>query len=337
MKWWIKLALFMAACQITGCQSDSGPVVTIYCAHDRAHAEKVLDLFEKETGIRVEAIFDTEASKTVGLAERLRAERDRPRCDVHWSNEPLRSVRLANEGIYRRMPEGIAPGIDSRWRDPEQRWCGFAGRVRALALAPDTPALGSETPTSVRDLTREVWRGKVALADPRLGTTGTHMAILKWAWGEEEFRAWLSELQKNEIRVVASNSATRDRVISGEVWIGLTDTDDIEVVRRRGIELGEVFTEADGVIVLPNVVGLVSGSPHPQEGETLARWLLSPRIEEMLAASSSRQVPLGSGITVAEGGLALDSLGEILSVDWFAAAETLPGAIRDVERALLDR
>ena len=57
----------------------------------------------------------------------------------------------------------------------------------------------------------------------------------------------------------------------------------------------------------------------------------------MLAASSSRQVPLGSGITVAEGGLALDSLGEILSVDWFAAAETLPGAIRDVERALLDR
>ena len=337
MKLWFSLFLILLGIQVTGCQSDTRPVVTIYCAHDRAHAEKVLDLFEKETGIRVEAIFDTEASKTVGLAERLRAERDRPRCDVHWSNEPLRSVRLASEGIYRRLPEGIAPGIDSRWRDPEQLWCGFAGRARVLALAPGTPALGPETPVSVRELTQERWRGKVALADPRLGTTGTHMAILKWAWGEDEFRSWLEGLQKNEVRVVASNSASRDRVISGEVWIGLTDTDDIEVVRRRGVELGEAFTEGDGVIVLPNVVGLVSGSPHPQAGETLARWLLSPRIEEMLAASSSRQVPLGSGITVAKGGLALDSLGSILSVDWSMAAETLPGAIRDVERALLDR
>jgi iron(III) transport system substrate-binding protein len=333
MKWihgfWLGLIL-------SGCQAQTGPVVTIYCAHDRAHAEQVLELFEKETGIRVEAVYDTEASKTVGLAERLRAERERPRCDVHWSNEPLRSVRLANEGLYRTLPENFAPGIDAMWRDPQNRWCGFAGRVRALALAPDSPA-GKNPPNSVRDLTAEMWRGKVALADPRLGTTGSHMAILKWLWGEEDFQRWLDGLHANEVRVVASNSASRDRVISGEVWIGLTDTDDIEVVRRRGVDLGEGFTEEDGVILLPNVVGLIEGSPQPQTGETLARWLLSPRVEEMLAASSSRQVPLGSGTRVGEGGLDLPSLGKLLPIDWSAAAQTLPGAIKDVERALLDR
>ena len=80
MKNWLWIFLFVA-----GCQGQSDSVVTIYCAHDRAHAEQILDLFEKETGIRVEAIYDTEASKTVGLAERLRAEKERPRCDVHWS------------------------------------------------------------------------------------------------------------------------------------------------------------------------------------------------------------------------------------------------------------
>lgn len=331
LKHWFWILIFLS-----GCQSQSGPVVTIYCAHDRAHAEQVLDLFEKETGIRVEAIFDTEASKTVGLAERLRAEKQRPRCDVHWSNEPLRSVRLANEGIYRSLPRDFAPGIDARWRDPQNRWCGFAGRVRALALDPQSPA-GQNPPTSVRDLVDGRWRGKVALADPRLGTTGTHMAILKWSWGADEFGAWLQGLKENEIRIAASNSATRDRVITGEVWIGLTDTDDIEVVRRRGIDLGEGFTADDGVILLPNVVGLIAGSPHPEEAEVLARWLLSPRVEEMLAASSSRQVPLGTGATVGPGGLNLDSLGSIMTIDWNAAAETLPGAIKDVERALLDR
>jgi len=328
--------LLIILCLI-GCQGETSPVVTIYCAHDRAHAEKVLDLFEKETGIRVEAVFDTEASKTVGLAERLRAERQRPRCDVHWSNEPLRSVRLAREGIYRPLPQDIAPGIDSRWKDPSGLWCGFAGRVRALALAPESPAAESGAPGSVKELVQDRWRGKVAIADPRLGTTGTHMAILKWVWGEDEFLGWLDALKNNDVRVVASNSATRDRVISGEVWIGLTDTDDIEVVRRRGVKIGEGFTEGDGVILLPNVVGLVSGSPRPQQGETLARWLLSPRVEEMLAASSSRQIPLNRDAKVPVGGLALEDLGRTLPVNWDAAADTLPGAIRDVERALLDR
>mgnify|MGYP001237962396 CR=1 FL=1 len=248
--------------------------------------------FEKETGIRVEAIYDTEASKTVGLAERLRAEKARPRCDVHWSNEPLRSVRLANEGIYRSLPEGFAPGIAAKWRDPQNRWCGFAGRVRALALDPQSPA-GTKPPTSVRDLVDEQWRDKVALADPRLGTTGTHMAILKWAWGEADFTAWLQGLKENGIRIAASNSATRDRVITGEVWIGLTDTDDIEVVRRRGIDLVEGFTEEDGVILLPNVVGLIEGSPHPDEAEALARWLLvaSPGVP---TRANSRSNPASS-------------------------------------------
>ena len=163
------------------------------------------------------------------------------------------------------------------------------------------------------------------------------MAILKWAWGEEEFLNWLEALEKNEVRVVASNSATRDRVITGEVWIGMTDTDDIEVVRRRGVEIGEGFTAGDGVILLPNVVGLVSGSPQPEHGETLARWLLSPRVEEILAASSSRQVPLNADAKVPAGGLALNDLGPLLPLNWDAAADTLPGAIRDVERVLLDR
>ena len=167
---------------------------------------------------------------------------------------------LQNEGIYRSLPEGFAPGISAKWRDPQNRWCGFAGRVRALALDPQSPA-GIKPPTSVRELVDDQWRDKVALADPRLGTTGTHMAILKWSWGEADFTAWLQGLKENGIRIAASNSATRDRVITGEVWIGLTDTDDIEVVRRRGIDLGEGFTEDDGVILLPNVVGLIEGSP----------------------------------------------------------------------------
>src|SRR4030095_3704427 len=50
--------------------------VIVYAAQDQVYAEAILRAFEKETGIRVKAVYDSEAVKTVGLANRLLAERD---------------------------------------------------------------------------------------------------------------------------------------------------------------------------------------------------------------------------------------------------------------------
>ena len=46
-------------------------VVSVYVSLDREHSEKVIAHFEKETGIQVEATYDTEANKTVGLMRKL--------------------------------------------------------------------------------------------------------------------------------------------------------------------------------------------------------------------------------------------------------------------------
>jgi iron(III) transport system substrate-binding protein len=319
---------------LIGCTGADSPRVTIYCSHDRAHSEKILDLFEQETGIKVEAVFDTEATKTVGLAQRIRSEKDRPRCDVHWSNEPLRAVRLATEGLYQPLPEGAGEGIGSSWRDPLRLWCGFAARARVLALAPATPA-STDVPQSLGQLADERWRGRVAIADPRFGTTGSHLAIVRQRIGAPRYRELLESLRANQIEIVSSNSSSRDRVLSGEVWIGLTDTDDIEVVRRRGAVLGESFLEQDGVVLLPNVIAIVKGGPNPQQAEQLAIWLLRKEVEELLAVSSSRQVPLSKDAQVPASGLSISLLDPVI-VDWSQAALELPDAIREAERILLD-
>ncbi len=319
---------------LIGCTGQDSPRVTIYCSHDRAHSEKILDLFEQETGIKVEAVFDTEATKTVGLAQRVRSEKARPRCDVHWSNEPLRAVRLAAEGLYQPLPEEAGEGIASSWRDPSRLWCGFAARARVLALAPASPA-SMEEPQSLGQLADERWRGRVAIADPRFGTTGSHLAIVRQRIGASRYRELLESLRANQIEIVSSNSSSRDRVLSGEVWIGLTDTDDIEVVRRRGAILGEGFLDQDGVILLPNVIAIVKGGPNPEQAEQLAIWLLRKEVEEILAASSSRQVPLSQDAQVPANGLNIALL-DPLVIDWNEAALQLPDAIREAERILLD-
>jgi iron(III) transport system substrate-binding protein len=87
---------------------------------DQEVAEPIIAEFEKQSGIRVLAKYDTEASKTVGLAQRLRAEAAAPAADVFWSGEIFHTIRLAREGLlapYRG--EGIGtPNAKNRVREP---------------------------------------------------------------------------------------------------------------------------------------------------------------------------------------------------------------------------
>ena len=61
---------------------QSAPTVVIYASQDQVYAEPILKEFEQQTGLRVLAVHDSEAVKTVGLMNRLLAERARPQCDV---------------------------------------------------------------------------------------------------------------------------------------------------------------------------------------------------------------------------------------------------------------
>src|SRR4030042_940438 len=56
--------------------------VVVYVSHDQDYSEPILKDFEQATGIKVEALYDTEATKTVGLVNRLIAEKNNPQADV---------------------------------------------------------------------------------------------------------------------------------------------------------------------------------------------------------------------------------------------------------------
>lgn len=73
--------------------------VVIYTSVDQIFSEQVLKDFEQKTGINVKAIYDVEASKTVGLEKRLIAEKANPRADIFWNSEYLRTLRLQDAGV----------------------------------------------------------------------------------------------------------------------------------------------------------------------------------------------------------------------------------------------
>ncbi|HYG33405.1 MAG TPA: hypothetical protein VEC99_01395, partial [Clostridia bacterium] len=78
-----------------------GHLAIAYCAQDQVYAEPMFQAFRKDTEIRVRAVYDSEAVKTVGLANRLLAERNQPQCDVFWGNEEMRTRQLAAQNVFR--------------------------------------------------------------------------------------------------------------------------------------------------------------------------------------------------------------------------------------------
>lgn len=60
--------------------------VVVYTSLDKVFSQPILEAFEKQTGIKVLAVYDSEATKTTGLVNRLIAEKDNARADVFWVN-----------------------------------------------------------------------------------------------------------------------------------------------------------------------------------------------------------------------------------------------------------
>ena len=66
----------------------------VYCSHDQLFSEPILARFTRKTGISVQVRHDTEATKSLGLVNRLIREKSSPVCDVFWNNQVLGTTDL---------------------------------------------------------------------------------------------------------------------------------------------------------------------------------------------------------------------------------------------------
>jgi iron(III) transport system substrate-binding protein len=267
-----------------GCARNESSEVVAYVAQDQVYAEPLLREFTRSTGIRVRAVFDSEAVKTVGLANRLLAERSHPQCDVFWGNEELRARQLARRGVFRET----------------NGWATFGARTRRLVVNTNRLDL-SQAPRSLAELTNEVWRGRVALAYPLFGTTATHFLALRQHWGEASWQAWCRALQANRPFLVDGNSVVVNLVGRGEAVVGLTDSDDIAAAQREGRPVA-AMPATDETLVIPNAVGVVRAAPHAQEAEALFRFLQRPEVVTRLVQANALEAAHHGG----ESGLKVD-------------------------------
>lgn len=258
--------------------------IIVYTSVDQNIAEAILNEFEKETGIRVKAVYDIEASKTTGLANRLILEKGNPQADVFWSSEIIMTLLLKEREVFQQYTSEKSIIIPDSYKDTEGYWTGFGGRARVMIINTEV-FKGEEYPDSIFDLTDDKYNDyKKAIASPLFGTTMTHLFVMKQLWGKEEAINFFLKAQHNNTIIVDGNSVVRDLVASGEVAFGITDTDDAFVALRANKPVEVVYLDQRdmGTLVIPNTVGLINNCKNTDEGKLFIDYLLNKKTEDML-------------------------------------------------------
>ena len=251
------------------CREDSGQKrrgVVLYCSVDQTIAEPIIAEFERQTGIKVLARFDTEASKTVGLVQRIRAEAASPLADVFWSGEIFHTIRLAREGLLAPYNGDATKNWPGRFADADGKWYGFALRARVIAYNTNRVS-ADDAPSRLEDVLDSKWKGRLVMATPEFGTTGGDVASWFAHYGLDRAQEILHALKANEVRLVAGNSTAVRMVATGQADVCFTDTDDVYAAQRNGwpVAMNYLDQAGEGPLAIPNTAAVIKGAAHPKE------------------------------------------------------------------------
>ncbi len=310
-------AAFFSSCSPAG----RGTVV-VYVSEDQVFSEPILKDFEKETGIQVKAVYDTEEAKSTGAMNRLIAEKDNPQADVYWANEPIRAEVLKQKGIAAPYVSPNAKEIPSGLKDPQGYWTGFSARLRVLVVRKGL----EKKPSSILAFTDPAWKGKGVIANPLFGTTTSEIAALFTLWGDEKARDFMARMKANGTGLSSNNGESADFVAAGRYAFSLVDSDDVVNRLREGKPVELVYPDQEkgglGCFLVPNAAVLVRGAPHPEEGKKLIDYLLSRATEEKLAKADCAQLPLHPGVTPPAELRPLEEI-RVMKVDYAQVAKKL--------------
>jgi iron(III) transport system substrate-binding protein len=300
----LALLLLAALLSSSGCKPGGAPAntVVVYTSVDDVFARPVCEQFQKETGIEVKLVPDTEETKSTGLLNRLVAEKARPQADVFWSGDPVRAAVLKSKGISAPFKPANPADPSGRFSDSAGYWSALSARARVLIV--NTSLVSTDAaPRSINALLDPKWKGKACLANPLFGTTSMHAAALFETMGEAKAKEFFDGLRANGVKMLSSNGEVKRRVASGEFAFGLTDTDDASVAMKEGKPITMIYPDQDGAgtLIVPNAAVLIAHGPNPANGKKFFEYLLTAAAEQSLAESEAAQMPLRPGVPVPPG------------------------------------
>ncbi|MCH2207439.1 MAG: extracellular solute-binding protein [Lentisphaerales bacterium] len=263
----------------------------VYCSHDSIFSDEIFKKFTLETGIKVTPRYDTEASKSLGLTEKILREGENSDCDVYWSNEMFSMPVLQEHNLLKAYKNKNWDRIPDKFKEENGFWCGFGARMRVIIFNTEQV----QKPETAKANFSESELSKMAIALPLYGTTLTHFAILQKYLGEDKLREIYKSWRQKGLQIVAGNGPSRNLVANGNCQYAWTDTDDYfgAVDNQAPVTMLPARLPDGKTIIIPNTVGILKHSDKIHAARIFVNYLTSAKIELAMARSSSRQIPVG--------------------------------------------
>ncbi len=212
------LTLFLSFVGSLGiAQSSSGEIV-IYSGRREPLLQPILELFEKETGIKTIVKYGSGSALAQQILEEEKALGRSADLFIHTETATFEFLRLQNALQPYSSESTRSTLVDMRARDGS--WTGLSGRSRAI-LYNKNLVKASDLPNSIFDLTDSKWKGKIAATNSANDSFTAWVSALRLTIGEEPAKNFLLKLKENTTRLTNSHTDVRKAVGRGEFALGL--------------------------------------------------------------------------------------------------------------------
>ena len=248
-------------------------VVSWYTSTPIVAAQKVANLFQAETGIKVE-LFRSGGS---AVLRRFMQEIDAKRvlADVLTVSDTAEVNGLAKRDLLVPFRPKNFDKIPDAVKDP--KGLHIAQRVNLAAIIMRTDK-GLEAPKNWLDLTDPKYKGVLVMPDPsytaiQLMVVGT--LSRKYGW---EF---YQKLRANDVMIVQGHQQVSEVLTRGERLIAAEGADQYAWVDRKAGHQIRTVIPADGAFAVAAPTAVIKGSPHPNAAKAFAEFMISDSVQKL--------------------------------------------------------
>jgi iron(III) transport system substrate-binding protein len=248
--------------------------VTWYTSTPVNTAQKIANMFQAETGIKVE-LFRSGGS---AVLRRFMQEIDARRviADVMTISDPAEVLTLIKRDLIVPFRPKHFEKVRDEVKDP--RGYHVAQRVNLVGIIARSDK-GVALPRNWTDLTDPKYKGLLVMPDPsytaiQLMVVGT--LSRKYGWGFYE------KLKANQIMIVQSHQQVSETLTRGERLIAAEGGDQFAWLDRKAGHKIETIWPADGAFAIGAPTVVIRGAPHPNAAKALAEFMISDAVQKLL-------------------------------------------------------
>ncbi len=273
-------------------KARSSGSLTLYSAQHEGMTKNLVAAFEKHTGITVHVRFGEDEE----LANQIVAEGSSSPADLLLTENSPPLVLLEEKHMLAKVTPAAYARVPARYSSPTRAWVGVAGRATALVYNPKlVPA--SMLPSSILDLAKPAWKGKLAIAPSEADFQPVVAAVIKLK-GAARAEAWLQGFKSNA-KVYNDNEGIVAAVERGRVAAAIIDHYYWFRAHATNSKLHYIGHHDPGALIDVSGVAVLKSSKHATLAQRFVSFAVSKAGQRTLENGGDFEYPLATGVPAA--------------------------------------